>query len=172
MNRLRATLSTCMLSLFMLPAVVSAQSDNSIEASWERAATKSPVQQQRVQPPPPPVQNVHREGMEYEKTAWDDGRKESPRPWPTLTATSTAKEYYDANVAVIDSLSHLYCLSSNYISTLRIRNQQSMQGEDPQLRDFNYEGERQPAPAASARPSVQALHKELMQLLERCLIGR
>jgi hypothetical protein len=172
MNRLRATLSFGMFSLLMLPAVLSAQSDNSIEASWERAATKSPVPRQRVQPPPPPVQDARSEGMEYGKTAWDDGRKESARPWPTLSATSTAKEYFDANAAVIDSLSSLYCLSSNYIVTLRMRNQQSMQGEDPQLRDFNYEGEQQPAPPASARPSVQALHKELMQLLERCLIGR
>ncbi|MDT8324244.1 MAG: hypothetical protein RRA94_09040 [Bacteroidota bacterium] len=171
MNRLRVTLSSCMLSLFMLPAVVSAQApDNSIEASWERAATTPPVER-RVQPTPP-APKVDDKGMEYGSSAWDASRKETSRPWPTLSTSSTAKEYFEANTAVIDSLSRLYCISSNYITTLRIRNQQSMQGDDPQLRAFSYEGARRPAPTAEARPSVQALHKELMQLLERCLVGR
>jgi len=170
MNRLRVTFFISMLTLFMLPAVVSAQSsDNSIEASWERAETPPP-QKQQVQSAAQPLRQS--EGLKYQKTAWGSKQSESSRPWPKLTSTSSAKEYFDANNAVIDSLASLYCLSTNYVSTLRIRNQQSMQGRDSQLRDFNYEGGQQPALPPSARTSVQALHKELMQLLERCLIGR
>ena len=47
-----------------------------------------------------------------------------------------------------------------------------MQGKVSTLKDFNYEGEQAPAAPASARSTLHALHKELMQLLERCLIGR
>ncbi len=169
MNRHRVMLFISMLALLMLPAVVSAQSsDNSIEASWERAETPAP-QRPYVQPAPQPQKS---DGLKYQETAWGSKRSKSSRPWPKLTSSSTVKEYFDANNAVIDSLSNLYCLSTNYVSTLRIRNQQSMQGRDSQLRDFNYEEGQQSVPPSTARTSVQALHKELMQLLERCLIGR
>ncbi|MCB2204416.1 hypothetical protein KQI65_06665 [bacterium] len=171
MNRLRVTLTVSMLTLLLFPLLAHAQTkDNSIEASWERASS-TPPRETRVQPAPPaPVERS--EGLKYEDTAWDASRSEKSRPWPKLTSSSTAKEYFDANAAVIDSLSHLYCLSSNYISTLRIRNQQAMQDRDPQLDEFDYEEGQQPVPSADARMSVQALHKELMQLLERCLVGR
>lgn len=172
MNRLRVTLTTSLLTLLLLPMLAHAQApDNSIEASWERASS-TPPRETRVQPPPP-APKVRSEGLKYEDTAWDASRDEKSRPWPTLTSSSTTKEYFDANTAVIDSLAHLYCLSSNYISTLRIRNQQAMQDRDPQqLDEFDYENGTDPVSAADARMSVQALHKELMQLLERCLIGR
>jgi len=171
MNRLRLTLFICLLAFIMLPTAVFAQSkDNSIEASWNRASTPS-VQKPRVQHPAP-VPVPESDGLEYDKTTWDATRSHASRPWPKMTATSTVKEYFDANNVVIDSLSRLYCISTNYISTLRIRNQQAMQGRGTQLRDFNYEGDQPPLPASSDRASMQALYKELIQLLERCLVGR
>ena len=172
MKRIRVALCTALLSLFLLPLTAASQTDDgSIEASWERAASEPASAGERVLPPPPPPSHKG-ENMEYTKTVWNTERSRESRPWPKLTESSTARQYFDANTAVIDSLSHLYCLSSNYLSTLRIRNQQAMQGREPQMDEFAYEEGEQPVPTASARTSLHALHKELLQLLERCLIGR
>lgn len=172
MNRIRVTLISSLAVLLFLPLLASAQSnDGSIEASWDRAASERPVKVERpVVPSPAPA--AKSEGLKYTNTAWDAQRSGTSRPWPKLSASSTAKDYFDTNTAVIDSLSRLYCLSSNYISTLRIRNTQAMQGRVSTLKDFNYEEGQAPATPASARSTLHALHKELMQLLERCLIGR
>ncbi len=172
MKRIRVALCTALLSLFLMPlTAVSQTDDGSIEASWEQAAETPAPAGERVYPPPPPPSDEGRD-MEYTKTVWDAERSPESRPWPKLTESSSAREFFDANTAVIDSLSHLYCLSSNYLSTLRIRNQQAMQGREPQMDEFAYEEGEKPVPTASARTSLHALHKELLQLLERCLIGR
>jgi hypothetical protein len=168
MNSIRIALSALLLTILLLPSLSFGQSnDGTIEASWNRPAT---VPAERVVPYPPPAVNSSASGMEYTRTAWERRRTGSSRPWPKLSANPTTQEYFDVNTAVIDSLAHLYCLSSNYIGTLRIRNQQALQSKDPQMRQFAYEGK--PAPASSGQPSLQALHKELMQLLDRCLVGR
>jgi hypothetical protein len=173
MIRIRAALYTALMSMILLPVLTSAQTDDgSIEASWKRAPSQPAPSEHRMVPPPPPSQEADRSAMEYTKTTWDAERSPASRPWPKLTAQSSAREYFDANAVVIDSLASLYCISSNYISTLRIRNQQAMQGREPQLKEFAYEEGEQPVPTASARTSLHALHKELLQLLERCLVGR
>lgn len=172
MKRIRVALYIALLSLFLLPLTAASQTDDgSIEASWDRAASKPTPTGERVLPPPPPPSDEG-EDMEYTKTVWNADRSRESRPWPELTESSSAREFFDANTAVIDSLSHLYCLSSNYLSTLRIRNQQAMQGREPQMDEFAYQEGEQPVPTASARTSLHGLHKELLQLLERCLTGR
>lgn len=172
MNRIRVALCTALLTMFLLPMTAVSQSDDgSIEASWERAASNPSPTGERVLPPPPPPCD-EREDMEYTKTAWGSERSRESRPWPQLTESSPARDIFDTNTAVIDSLSHLYCLSSNYLSTLRIRNRQAMQGREPQMDQFAYTEGEQPVPTANARTSLHALHKELLQLLERCLMRR
>ncbi len=168
MNSIRIAISAFLLTLFLLPSMSYGQSnDGSIEASWNRSSS-APAE--RVVYPPPPAAKSTGSEAGYTKTAWETQRTGPSRPWPTLSARPTTQEYFDVNTAVIDSLSHLYCLSSNYIGTLRIRNQQALQSKEPRLRQFDYDGK--PTAASSGQPSLQALHKELLQLLDRCLVGR
>jgi hypothetical protein len=168
MNCIRIAFSTFLLTMFLLPSLSFGQgNEGTIEASWNRAPS-APTE--RVVTPPAPAKKSETRDMSYTKTAWESQRTNASRPWPALSANPTAKEYFDVNTAVIDSLSHLYCLSSNYIGTLRIRNQQAMQSKEPSMRQFDYDGK--PVPASSGQPSLQALHKELLQLLDRCLVGR
>ncbi len=168
MSSIRIAFSTLLLTLFFLPSPGFGQgNEGTIEASWNRAKSSPPPAERVVIQAP---RREVRESAEYRTEAWDSHRRAASRPWPVLSSHPTAQEYYDVNTAVIDSLSHLYCLSSNYIGTLRIRNQQALQGKEPQLRQFDYDGK--PAAASSGQPSLQALHKELLQLLERCLVGR
>lgn len=161
----------------LLPALSPAQTqEGSIEASWNRASS-APAPGDRVVPPPPPARKVVVEekvrqdaDMRYPETAWDKERSGTSRPWPVLSANPTQNEYFDVNTAVIDSLAHLYCLSAGYIGTLRIRNQQALQSKEPHAREFDYNGA--PVPSGQGRQSLQALHKELLLLLDRCLVGR
>lgn len=181
MLSLRFAFSTLVFALLCLPAIGFGQAqDGTIEASWNRP---SPTPAPRVQPAPSREQARSREqtapsprrgtadDAKYSEHAWDKQRHPSSRPWPALSARPTVQEYYTVNTAVIDSLAHLYCLSTNYIGSLRLRNEQALQSkEQPHARDFNYDGT--PAAPRHGQQSLQALHKELMLLLERCLVGR
>jgi hypothetical protein len=168
MSSIRIAFSTLLLSLLLLPSQSFSQgNEGTIEASWNRAKSSPPPAERVVVTSP---RKEVRENAGNHAHAWDSQRSHASRPWPALSSHPTAREYYDVNTAVIDSLSHLYCLSSNYIGTLRIRNQQALQGKEPQMRQFDYDGK--PAAASSGQPSLQALHKELLQLLDRCLVGR
>lgn len=178
MNSLRIAFGTLLLAGLLLPVLSSAQTqDGTIEASWKRASS-APSPGERVVPPPPPTREAVKprpvqnepEGTQYPEAAWEKQRTGTSRPWPVLSAHPTQKEYFDVNTAVIDSLAHLYCLSANYIGTLRIRNQQAVQGQEPGARQFDYDGK--PAASTQGRQSLQALHKELLLLLDRCLVGR
>ncbi|MBR9976048.1 MAG: hypothetical protein KFF77_10740 [Bacteroidetes bacterium] len=178
MNRLRIAFGTLMLAGLLLPVLSNAQTpDGTIEASWNRAPSAHSSRHHVVPPPPPtreavkprPVRGEHADA-EYTDGAWEKQRGGTSRPWPSLSAHPTQHEYYDVNTAVIDSLAHLYCLSTNYIGTLRIRNQQAHQGQEPAARQFDYDGK--PAASTQGRQSLQALHKELLSLLDRCLVGR
>ena len=176
MNSIRYAIATLLLILVLVPARSSAQTqDGTIEASWNRASS-APAQ--RVLPPPSPAPQAVKPRPEsrsddrdrYPESAWEKERGTQSRPWPTLSANPTQNEYFQANTAVIDSLAHLYCLSANYLGSLRMRNQQALQSHEPGARQFDYDG--RPAPSAQGRQSLQALHKELMLLLDRCLVGR
>lgn len=172
MKRIRVALCTALLTMFLLPMTAASQSDEgSIEASWERAAAKPAPRAERILSPPS-QSSEESEDMEYTRTIWDAERSDESRPWPQLAEDSPAHDFFDANTAVIDSLSQLYCISSNYLSTLRIRNQQAMQGREPQKDEFAYQEREQPVQTPSGRTSLHALHKELLQLLERCMSGR
>jgi hypothetical protein len=122
-----------------------------------------------VTPPPPAHRHVVVEG-DYPTEAWEKQRSGESRPWPRLSSHPTTNEYYNVNTAVIDSLAHLYCLSANYIGTLRVRNDQALQSREPDGRQFDYDGK--PAASKHGQQSLQALHKELLHLLDRCLVGR
>lgn len=141
--------------------------EGTIQSSWDHAATASPS----TTPPHYQLQPA----SEPPTTPWGQSRSGEARPWPAITASSTPHEYFEANTAMIDSLARLYCLSSNYIGTLRIRNEQTMQGSEPHARAFNYDHHGRSTHHESSvhgRQSVQRLHKELLQLLDRCLVGR
>ena len=123
MNCIRIAFSTLLLTMFLLPSLSFGQgNEGTIEASWNRAPSQPA---ERIVTPPPPAPAPKTGDMSYTKTAWESQRANTSRPWPALSANPTMKEYFDVNTAVIDSLSHLYCLSSNYIGTLRIRNQRN-----------------------------------------------
>jgi hypothetical protein len=162
------------LLCFLCSTAHSQGQDGTIQSSWERAASVAPVE--RVTPSVPARQ--YRQPQTERSTPvspWKQGRDSDSRPWPALSSTSTPRDYFDANTVVIDSLARLYCLSSNYIGTLRIRNEQAMQGFEPQVRDFNYQRDAAATggqPTGHGRQSVRMLHKELLQLLDRCLVGR
>lgn len=169
----RLAFSTLLFALLFLPSIGYGQAqDGTIESSWNRPSSTpatriSPAP--RVQPVTPRAQPSTGEAA-YSDQAWDAQRQPASRPWPTLSSRPTTQEYYTVNTAVIDSLAHLYCLSTNYIGTLRLRNEQALQSKEPQSRDFNYDGK--PAASRHGQQSLQALHKELLLLLERCLVGR
>lgn len=166
MNSTRIAFSTLLLALFLLPALSFGQSQGgTIEDSWNRAPQPAP----RVVTPPPAPRPAVVDG-DYPKEAWEKQRSSDSRPWPKLSSSPTTNEYYNVNTAVIDSLAHLYCLSANYIGTLRVRNEQALQSREPHGRDFDYDGK--PAASKHGQQSLQALHKELLHLLDRCLVGR
>ena len=155
-------------ALPLAPTLHAQAQQGTIESSWNRVPRQEAprkdvpkqvvIEEQRVPRTPPPAGSV-----------WDTERSMTSRPWP-LPPNPGPRDYYTANIAVIDSLARLYCLSAGYVSGLRQRNEECLTptpGTAP--RDFNYQGQ-QPAPAA--RPSAQALHRELLQLLERCLSPR
>jgi hypothetical protein len=171
MNSKRIAFSTLLLAVILLPSLSFGQAqEGSIEASWNRA-TSAPAPSPRVEAVPRAVTpRSTAKDSEYPDAAWEKSRSAETRPWPQLSSRPTLKEYHDVNTAVIDSLAHLYCLSSNYISTLRIRNQQALQNIEPHLREFEYQGK--PAASGQGQQSLHALHKELLHLLDRCLVGR
>ncbi|MCZ7555315.1 MAG: hypothetical protein M5R41_02780 [Bacteroidia bacterium] len=172
MKRITAFIALFVVSLLLLPRLSLAQArEGTVEASWNRAEKSG----QYHTPPASTPRSIdsYRQQEKHTATAWEKQRSKATHPWPNLPANPTAHDYHSVNTAVIDSLSHLYCLSPGYITTLRGRNDDAMKaipgsGE----RDFSYtEGNRTAAKEAS-RPSLQALYKELLQLLDRCLAGR
>lgn len=107
-----------------------------------------------------------------ESGAWQSGRRTTQVPWPSLPAHPTVQDYHAANGLVLDSLTSLYCLSTNYLRALRARNDAGLSAQTPAGgKDFAYQ-QRSAAPAASARPSLDALHRELLDLLDSCIRPR
>ncbi len=172
MKRFPVSISLLILSVLFAANNISAQPrEGTVEASWKRAAqgeSMSPsyrVQEQsktvapRVEAP--------------RATAWDEKRSAETRPWAALPANPTPRDYHSVNTVVIDSLSHLYCLSPGYVTTLRSRNEEAFQGgATAREREFSYSEGGRAVTRETNRPSLQALYKELMQLLDRCLAGR
>lgn len=107
-----------------------------------------------------------------ESGAWQGGRGAARHVWPSLPAQPTLRDYHAANKQVLDSLTTLYCLSANYLRALHVRNDAGLSAQAPaDGRDFSYQ-QRGAAPAASARPSLDALHRELLELLDACVRPR
>lgn len=107
-----------------------------------------------------------------ESGAWQSGRGNAHHVWPSLPAQPTVRDYHAANAQVLDSLTTLYCLSANYLRALHARNDAGLTAQGaPDGRDFSYQ-QRGAAPAASARPSLDALHRELLELLDACVRPR
>ena len=150
------------------PAALTGQTrDGSIQESWDRAPKEKPSQTQRQQP-----QFLPGTGDNY--STWDRQRSEQARTWTRPAAPAVTKDYHTSNTQLIDSLAALYCLSANYITTLRQRNEStgSTSAPRPAQRDFAYAvpaPEQKPLPG---RESPEALRKELLQLLDQCLYGR
>jgi hypothetical protein len=143
--------------------------EGTIEHSWKRAA-----QEVRTTPPAHRYVAPHPRQVEQQRaTAWDAARSPETRPWPMLPPDPGPKDYHAVNTAVIDSLSQLYCLSPGYVTTLRVRNDEAYHGAPAgREREFSYTQSGPPAAREANRPSLQALYKELLQLLDRCLVGR
>jgi hypothetical protein len=172
MKRITVAIALFAVSLLLLPQVSPSQArEGTVEASWNRAERSG----QYLAPPVSAPRHVEsqRQTERHTATAWEMQRSKTTHPWPSLPANPTPRDYHLVNTAVIDSLSHLYCLSPGYITTLRSRNDDAIQATPAtRERDFSYsEGSRATAKEAN-RPSLQALHKELLQLLDRCFAGR
>ena len=169
-TRLFSLLAVCLIFAYLGSNRSQAQShDGSIEDSWNRAAREPkplPLDTRRQSPPP-----ETREQQRY--TTWERIRPEQSRPWPFLPKNPSTDQYYTANKALIDSLSNLYCLSANYITTLTNRNEAAMRpASTPQVKkDFHYDSGTDMRRQSPPSESLDALHKELMQLLDRCLYG-
>jgi len=173
MKKISATICFVMLVFVAESFVLYAQArEGTVESSWNRAPSHGDVYRGTpVVPPKAPPLRVASEPVKA--TAWDATPGRSTKPWPVLPANPSLRDYHEANVVVIDSLSHLYCLSPGYVTTLRSRNEEAWQGlPQSNERDFNYNDGGNRATREVNRPSLQALYKELMQLLDRCLAGR
>jgi hypothetical protein len=155
--------------------------DRSIEDSWERSAT-TPLETPRSASttprsasttPPPSLWDVHpAPGTGY--PSWDASGPAPAATWPGPSAAApTGRNLAGTNSALIDSLSNLYCVSSTFITSLRNRNELARGAVAPAAagKDFQYKT----APAVeipTGTESADALHRELLLLLERCLYGR
>jgi hypothetical protein len=174
MNKLFPLALLCLTCLSILPSVIRAQSrDESIQSSWDRAAReKNPTVQPQTQEP-----NIflRREGDQYPD--WDKRKASEAKAWPAQAKVGAPRDYQTANTQLIDSLSSLYCLSSNYIAMLRHRNESVRPAAPsaPPLREFTYtapQGQETTRKPASGQESPDALNRELLQLLERCLSNK
>lgn len=170
-------LSILFMICFFVFAQVNVQaqsaSPGSIESSWNNAPKK------HVEEPthyPKKVEHPAKGTDAYQ--AWEKMRSPVSQPWPYLSKSPTPINYYNANSLIIDSLQSLYCLSTNYIRTLRSRNEgayKSMQPPPPlPKKDFQYKDSKVPyyKNDAGNRESLSAFYKELQNLLQNCLYGR
>jgi hypothetical protein len=161
-------LCTAICLMLCAPSTTRAQSrDGSIGDSWLNTPKEKPAATKADQPFLQP---------DKQYKAWDQRPQEPARTWtPKKQPAPLSGDLYSSNSRLIDSLTTLYCLSSNYLSTLRNRNEATrgtVPTPLPQPKDFSYQQsapEQKPLPG---RESPEALHKELMQLLEQCLYGR
>lgn len=167
-------MKTSILLLAMLATLAIVQDtraqsrDGSIEESWMSAPKERPPAARQ------PEQPFLQPDRQYR--AWDRRAEQTEKTWtPRKPVVAVPGDYYTSNGRLIDSLATLYCLSSNYLVTLRNRNEASRAGvlpASPLPKDFHYQ---QPVPEHTpipGRESPEALHKELLQLLEQCLYGR
>jgi hypothetical protein len=144
--------------------------DGSIEDSWKNPSKDTAPVTRQDQP-------FLQGDKQYRN--WDQKPQEPPRTWnqqpKKASPPAMSRDMYSSNAQLIDSLSTLYCLSSNYLTTLRNRNEASRGTVQPMPtppRDFSYQQrttEQKPLPG---RESPEALRKELLQLLDQCLYGR
>lgn len=156
-----AAISVCISGAF-------AQSQGSIESSWKNTPKKKLIQQNEKANAARATKNDDRV---YQ--AWEQQRSKESNPWPYLPKSPTPQNYYKANTLVIDSLESLYCLSSNYLKSLRARNDGAYKSSPspPPAKEFVYTpptGKHD----APIQESLSALHKELKSLLHNCVHGR
>jgi len=147
--------------------------NGSIEDSWERAPKEikeKPVEQHYQQ-----HETAVQKNSVEPYPIWDKPRSSLSRPWPYIPENPTKKDYFSANSVLIDSLTNLYCLSTNYIKSLSNRNNVGLAPPPPPptRKDFSYKQSEPPAKGTiQASESLEALYKELLQLLDQCLYGR
>ena len=142
--------------------------EGSIGDSWNSAPReKSTVDTKQPQP--------FLQG-EKQYRAWEHRVEETQRTWTTKPQQSPIpRNQQSTNSQLIDSLSTLYCLSSNYLATLRNREEASrmtVPSAPSRPKDFSYQQGPPDYKPLPGRESPEALHKELLQLLEQCLYGR
>ena len=164
-------ITTALLLLFALAYTSSAQtSPGSIQASWDKS-TKA--KQAEMKPAPTVQRTAKKSDQAY--TSWEKQRVSESQPWPYLPKTPTSQQIFSANTMVLDSLQNLYCLSTNYLRSLRARNDAAYRASQPeQKKDFHYTPPAQQSVRNETviKESLSALHKELMQLLNNCIYGR
>ena len=110
--------------------------------------------------------------------SWKEMQPPNENAWPYVPKNATQDDYYAVNQTVLDSLSQLYCLSPGYLRKMELKNEalktRHEHGAAPSDDGrFSYQKDswnRQEASDESGRrSSLQALHVELMGLLNRCL---
>jgi hypothetical protein len=136
--------------------------DGTVQSSWEKSKKNA-------------GDNLMRQKPAEKKSYWD---KDSVSYWkkmnpqksgqPANESVISSKNLYQTNDRLIDSLSHLYCVSANYIVDLRIQNHIAFdEPADAASPSKSAASPKKSAPASLSDP--QALHKKLVELLHRCL---
>lgn len=149
--------------------LMSQSSPGSIQASWEKAAKNKPVEIK------PPLQQTKQTKTGEYNPVWEKQRSAPTAPWPYLPKAPSATQYHDANTMIIDSLQTLYCLSTNYLRSLRARNESAYGATQPESKkDFQYSQppQREMRNESIARESLSTIHEELITLLQNCVYGR
>jgi hypothetical protein len=133
--------------------------EGTVEASWKRAEQERDLVCSRPHRIGPPVMSSH-PGKRKRQTGHGLGRARVPkttRPWPSAARESDPKGLPSAStLSVIDSLSHLYCLSPGYVTTLRSRNDDAITDchtRYPKERAFSYSAKVARATAKRVKPS-------------------
>ncbi len=142
---------------------------STIERSWEHPMPRKHVEKKAYKPY---VQEAAGQQPATERyNPWQQSRSEESYPWPALPPRPGALDYHKANTMLIDSLTNLYCLSTNYLRYLRQRNDLAMSlPKAPAKKEFAYTPEaRIPE---GVREQLKELYDELQTLLVQCIEGR
>ncbi|NOY05517.1 MAG: hypothetical protein GXO82_02600 [Chlorobi bacterium] len=141
---------------------------STIERSWENPKPRKHVDKSAYKP-------YEKKAAEQPATEhynpWQQSRSAETYPWPALPQHPGALDYHEANTMLIDSLTNLYCLSTNYLRYLRQRNDLTVSlPKTPAEKEFAYtKGAHIPE---SVREQLKELYDELQTLLVQCIEGR
>ncbi len=142
--------------------------ESTIEQSWEHPAPRKHVDKSTYKPF---AGETTTNPANERYNPWQQSRSVESYPWPNLPPRPGALDYHKANTMLIDSLTNLYCLSTNYLRYLRQRNDLTVSlTKTSAHKEFSYT-KGAPIPE-SVRVQLKELYDELQTLLVQCIEGR